>query len=56
MFFEKRGLKLYVTKNWIKYFMSCESELIYRIWNLNKNKIIKISTIRVDDEKQLNDL
>ena len=38
------------------YFMGCESELIYRIWNPDKNKVVRVLAARVDDGEGLDDL
>ena len=36
--------------------MGYESELIYRIQNLDKNKVFRVLTTRINDRKELDDL
>ena len=52
---ETRGPKLHAARGWMGYFMGCESESIYRIWNPDKNKIARITAARVDDGEGLDD-
>ena len=52
---ERRESKLHYSREWMSYFMRCESEFIYRIWNSDKNQVARISTVRIDDEEDLND-
>lgn len=49
------GGKLSEPRGWLGYFVGCESESIYRIWDPEKKKIARISTPRIDDGEGLND-
>ena len=52
---QRGGNKLHTPRGWMGYFMGCESESIYRIWNPEKNKVVRISTARIDDGEGLED-
>ena len=52
---EQRGPKLHQPRGWLGYFMGCESESVYRIWNPERNKVMRISTARVEDGEGMDD-
>lgn len=41
--------KLHSPRVWLGYFIGCKSESIYRIWNPEKEKVIRISMARIED-------
>ena len=41
--------KLHTPRAWIGYFVGCESESVYRIWNPDTQKVSRISMARIDD-------
>nr|ANM86644.1 putative integrase [Cladonia uncialis subsp. uncialis]AUW30834.1 putative integrase - catalytic core [Cladonia uncialis subsp. uncialis] len=47
--------KLHSPRGWMGYFVGCESESIYRVWNPDKNKVVRISNVRIDDGEGLDD-
>ncbi|KFY97995.1 hypothetical protein V500_01823 [Pseudogymnoascus sp. VKM F-4518 (FW-2643)] len=49
------GGKLSEPRGWLGYFVGCESESIYRIWDPEKKKIARVSTPRIDDGEGLDD-
>ena len=52
----RRGdTKLHSPRGWLGYFVGCESELIYRIWDLEKKRVLRISAARIDDGEGLDD-
>ena len=42
--------KLHTSRGWLGYFVGCESEKIYRIWNPDKEKVMRISVARIEDD------
>lgn len=52
---ERRGYKLHRPRGWMGYFMGCVTESIYRIWNPEKDKIVRVSAVRIDDGEGLDD-
>lgn len=52
---ERRGPKLHEPRGWLGYFMGSESESVYRIWNPEKNKVMRISVARVEDGEGMDD-
>jgi len=47
--------KLHTPRGWLGYFVGCESESIYRIWNPDKEKVMRISVARIDEDEGLDD-
>lgn len=52
---ELRGPKLHEPRGWFGYFMGCESESVYRIWNTVKNRIVRVLIARIDDGEGIDD-
>jgi hypothetical protein len=52
---QMRQSKLTSPRAWLGYFVGCESESVYRIWNPEKKKVLRISTARIDDGNGLDD-
>ena len=50
-----RDSKLTSPRGWLGYFVGCESESIYRIWEPEKKKVLRISVARIDDGEGLDD-
>ena len=44
-----RDYKLNTPRGWLGYFVGCESESIYRIWDPAKSKVVRISSARIED-------
>ena len=47
--------KLTTPRAWMGYFVGCESESMYCIWNPDTNKVRRVPTARVDDGEGLDD-
>jgi hypothetical protein len=52
---EERGRKLHDPRGWLGYFVGCENESTYRVWNPHKKIVQRVAYTTVDDGVGLND-
>lgn len=48
--------KLITPRAWVGYFVGCESESTYRIWDPSKRKVVRLAAARTDDGQGLGDV
>ena len=53
---EKRDRKLHDPRDWLDYFVDCENESIYRVWNSESKQIKRVAYTIIDDDQSLNDV
>ena len=52
---EERGRKLHDPRGWVGYFVGCENESIYRVWDPEKGRVRRVTYTVVEDGHGLND-
>ena len=52
---EERGRKLHDPRGWLGYFVGCENESIYRVWNPDSKKVKRVAYSVVEDGQGLDD-
>ena len=52
---EERGRKLYDPRGWLGYFVGCENESIYRVWDPSAQKVKRVVYTTVEDGQGLDD-
>lgn len=48
--------KIGSARAWMGYYMGSDSESVYRVWNPDKKKVVRVSTANIDDGEGLDDL